>query len=123
MNIPSTIFCVSEVKLSDINNRLAFLIREEKTKNQPSNGKHSYFVLNNNPDTSRESVSEIDNATPTNSTCPYANDLNSMKEHIQGRRKFFYGEAGGGGWRWKGAEYKCRPPWLVANEKLKRSTG
>ena len=41
-------------------------------------------------------MSEIDNATPTNSTYPYANDLNSMKEHIQGRRKFFYGGAGAG---------------------------
>ena len=55
---------------------------EGKLKNQPSNGKKSCFIINNNPDTSHESVSETDNATPTTTTCPCANDLNSMKEHI-----------------------------------------
>ena len=66
------------VKLADINDRLAFLIKEEKLKNQPSNDKNSYFILNNNP----ESVSETDNATPVSTSCLCANDLNSMKEHI-----------------------------------------
>ena len=30
-----------EVRLADINDRLAFLIKEAKLKNQPSNGKNS----------------------------------------------------------------------------------
>ena len=68
---------LSEVKLADINDRLAFLIKEEKIKNKPSD-----LILNNNPDTSHKSVSETHNAAPTITTCPCANDLNSMKEHI-----------------------------------------
>ena len=68
---------LSEVKLADINDRLAFLIKEEKIENKPS-----YLIINNNPDTSYKSVSETHNATPTITTCPCANDLNSTKEHI-----------------------------------------
>ena len=41
---------LSEVRLADINDRLVFLIKEGKVKNQPSNGKNSYFILNNNGD-------------------------------------------------------------------------
>ena len=59
-----------EVKLVDINDRLAFLLKEGKIKNQPSNGKNPYFILENNPDTSHESISETDNGTPTTTTCP-----------------------------------------------------
>ena len=40
------------------------------------------LIINSNLDTSYESVSETDNATPTTTTCPCGNDLNSMKEHI-----------------------------------------
>ena len=71
-----------EVGLVDINDRLAFRIKEGKLKKQPSNGKNSHFIINNDPDTSHGSVSETDNATPTSSTCPRINNLNSMKEHI-----------------------------------------
>ena len=39
-----------EVGLADINDRLAFRINEGKLKNQPSNGKNSYFIIYNNPD-------------------------------------------------------------------------
>ena len=73
---------LSEVKLADSNDRLPFLIKEEKIKNQPSNCKNSYLFLNKNTDTSNEKVSETDNATPTITTCLCANDLNSIKEHI-----------------------------------------
>ena len=55
------------MNLADINDKLHFLIKERKLKNQPSNGKNPYFIPNNNPDTSHESVSE--NTTPTTSTC------------------------------------------------------
>ena len=48
---------------------------EEKIKNQSSNGKNSYFILNTNPNASHESVSETDNPTSTTTTCPCANDL------------------------------------------------
>ena len=43
------------MKLGDINGRLALLIKEAKIKNQPSNGKSSYFIL--------KSVSETGNTT------------------------------------------------------------
>ena len=71
------------VRLADINDRLTFLIKEGKLKNQSPNGKSSYFIINNNPDTSHESVSETDNVTPTTTACPCINDLNSIKDHIR----------------------------------------
>ena len=70
-----------EVRLAVINDRLSFLIKEGKLKNQPSNGKNIYFIIKNNPDTCHESVSQTHNATPT-TTCPCINDLNSMNEHV-----------------------------------------
>ena len=70
------------MQLADNNNRLAFLTKEGKLKNQSSNGKNSYFIINNNSYTSHESVSKTDTATSTTTTCPYTNDLNSMKERI-----------------------------------------
>ena len=75
---------LTELKLSGINDRLAFLIKEEKIKSQPSKGKNFYFTLNSSLDTSHESMSETDNATPTTTTCLCANDLNSMKDHMSG---------------------------------------
>ena len=45
------------MNLADINDKLHFLIKERKLKNQSSNGKNPYFIPNNNPDTSHESVS------------------------------------------------------------------
>ena len=39
-----------EVKLEDINGKLAFLIKKGNVKNQSSNGKNSYFILNNIPE-------------------------------------------------------------------------
>ena len=71
-----------KVKLADINDRLAFLIKEGKLKNQPSNDKNSNFVMSNNPDASEETVSQNDDATSTTSTFPCADDLNSKKEDI-----------------------------------------
>lgn len=70
------------MQLADNNNRLAFLTKEGKLKDQSSNGKNSYFIINNNPYTSHESVSKTDNATSTTTTCPCTNDLNAMKERI-----------------------------------------
>ena len=65
---------LSEVQLADINDRLAFN-QGRKIKNQHSNGKNSYFILNTNPNTSHESESETDNPTSTTTTCSCANDL------------------------------------------------
>lgn len=48
---------LNEVKLVDINGRLACLIKEGKMKNKLSFGKNSYFILNSNPNTSPKSVS------------------------------------------------------------------
>ena len=70
------------MRLADINDSLAFLFKEGKLKNQPSNGKNSCFIINNNPDASHENVPETDNATPTTTTCPSINNFNSKKEHV-----------------------------------------
>ena len=70
------------MKLADINDRIAFLIKEGKLKNQPPHVKRSYFILSSSPDTLYISVSGTDSTTPTITNCQCANYLNSIKEHI-----------------------------------------
>ena len=40
------------------------------------------LILNSHLNTSHESVSETDNATPTTTTCPYANDFHSFMKQV-----------------------------------------